>query len=175
MAFTPEPLTIEQLERRFRDADDVVERNHFQTILLLSKGRSRAEVAEILSFSERWVLKIEKRYAIDGPDGLGDRRRNSRGGKPLLSPDDLSALRERLNAPPDDGGVWTGPKVARWMAVRLGVESVHAPRGWEALKRLGFSLKAPRPKNPHSATPEAVEAFKKSSPTSSHKRRGLAP
>jgi hypothetical protein len=43
----------------------------------------------------------------------------------------LTALAERLRAPPEDGGCWTGPKVALWMARRLGVERVHPQRGWE--------------------------------------------
>ena len=42
----------------------------------------------------------------------------------------LAALSERLREPPEDGGQWTGPKVARWMAARLGLAKVHAQRGW---------------------------------------------
>ena len=42
----------------------------------------------------------------------------------------LAALAERLKAPPEDGGRWTGPKVALWMARQLGVERVHPQRGW---------------------------------------------
>jgi len=73
----------------------------------------------------------------------------------------LAALRDRLQSPPEDGGLWTGPKVARWMALRLGLTHVHAPRGWEALKKIGWSVQAPRPRNPKSATLEEQAAFKK--------------
>ena len=80
-----------------------------------------------------WIggLKVY-RYEADGVDALGDRRRRNAGAKPLLSEDDLEALRERLKSPPDDGGIWSGPKVARWIAARRGLVHVHAPRGWEA-------------------------------------------
>ena len=34
---------------------------------------------------------------------------------------EIEAGLERLGQPPDDGGLWTGPKVATWMAARLGL------------------------------------------------------
>ncbi|MFO1208121.1 MAG: helix-turn-helix domain-containing protein [Amaricoccus sp.] len=155
--------TVEDLEARFRAAKDVVERSHCQVVWLLAKGHSTAEVAEIVALSPRWVRKLARRYEAEGAEGLGDRRRGNAGAKPLLSADDLEALRERLRTPPDDGGVWSGPKVARWIAARLGLVHVHPPRGWEALRKLRWSLQAPRPRNPQAAGPEEQAAFKKSS------------
>src|SRR3712207_9040669 len=78
----------------------------------------------------------------------------------LLTPDLLAALAERVMAPPEDGGLWSGPKVAAWMAARLGLARVHPQRGWEALKRIGWSIQAPRPRHARAATPEARAAFK---------------
>jgi transposase len=106
------------------------------------------------------VNKLARRYEAEGVEALGDRRRGNRGAKPLLGEADLEALRERLQTPPDDGGLWSGPKVARWIAARLGLVHVHAPRGWEALQKLGWSLQVPRPKNPRAAPPDEQEAFK---------------
>ncbi len=165
MALCARHLSVEELEDRFRAAKDVVERSHCQAIWLLAKGHTTSEVAELVALTPRWVNKLARRYEHEGAASLGDRRRRNAGGKPLLSAGDLDALRERLGRPPDDGGLWTGPKVARWMAARLGLVHVHAPRGWEALKKLNWSLQAPRPKNPRSATPEEAATFKKSSPT----------
>lgn len=164
MAVNAEHLTIDELEARFRAAKDVVERSHCQAVWLLAKGHSTREVAELMALSPRWVNKLRRRYAEDGADALGDQRRRNAGARPLLSEADLEALRERLETPPEDGGVWTGPKVARWMAMRLGLVYVHAPRGWEALKKLGWSIQTPRPRNPKAASSEEQEAFKKSSP-----------
>ena len=155
--------TVEELEARFRAAKDVVERSHCQVVWLLAKGHSTAEVAEIVALSPRWVNALARRYEAEGAEALGDRRRRNAGAKPLLSAEDLEALRERLRTPPDDGGLWSGPKVARWIAARLGLVHVHAPRGWEALKKIGWSIQAPRPRNPKAAAPEEQAAFKKSS------------
>src|SRR4051812_43650801 len=80
----------------------------------------------------------------------------------ILRPDLLDKLKNRLREPPPDGGLWTGPKVARWMAGELGLAAVLPQRGWEALKAIGWSVQKPRPRHPASATPEEREAFKKS-------------
>jgi transposase len=165
-------LSTDELEARFRAADTVVERTHFQVIWLLAKGRTVEETAEVTAISERWVSQLAERYARHGAGALGDLRRGNRGARPLLSDDDLEALRERLGRPPDDGGQWSGPKVALWIAARLGLAHVHAPRGWEALKKLRWSIQAPRPRNPKAASAEEEEAFKNVWPAPS--ARGLA-
>jgi transposase len=164
-------LSTDELEARVRAAETVVERTHFQVIWLLAKGRSTRETAEITALSERWVDKLAERYARRGVGALGDQRRGNRGARPLLSDEDLEALRARLQAPPDDGGQWTGPKVALWIAARLGLEHVHPPRGWEALKKLRWSIQAPRPRNPKAANSDEETAFKKSLSRSPLKKR----
>jgi transposase len=175
MAGSGRQLTIDELEVRFRTAKDVIERSHCQVIWLLAKGHSTAEVAEVVALSPRWISKLARRYEAEGADALGDRRRGNPGGRPLLTEADLEALRERLKTPPDDGGLWSGPKVARWIAARRGLVHVHAPRGWEALQKLGWSPQVPRPRNPHAAPPEEQEAFKKSSPTPWRRKPAATP
>ncbi|SRR5712691_1610580 len=174
MTINARHLSIEELQSRFRAATDIVERSHCQAVWLLAKGHTTAEVAEVVALTPRWVNKLARRYERDGADALGDQRRRNAGCKPLLSAQDLDALRERLRTPPDDGGLWTGPKVAWWIAARLGLTHVHAPGGWEALKKLNWSIQSPRPRNPKAAGPEEEAAFKKSSPTpSSRKPRNI--
>ena len=113
MSGNAQQLSVAELEARFRAAKDVIERSHCQTIWLLAKGHSTAEVAEIVALSPRWINKLAHRYEAEGADALGDRRHGNRGARPLLDEADLEALRERLKTPPEDGGLWTGPKVAR--------------------------------------------------------------
>ena len=113
-------LSTAELGRRYRAARDRVERGHLQVVWLLAQGRSRGEVARIMGLSGIWVAEIVRRYNETGPDGLGDRRRGNTGAKPLLGPEDEAALRAALAEPPSDGGLWTGPKVAAWMAARPG-------------------------------------------------------
>jgi site-specific DNA recombinase len=66
----------------------------------------------------------------------------------------LAALKERIKTPPDDGGLWTGPKIAHWFAKFHGLQSVHDQRGWDALIAIGYSIQQPRPRHPDAATEE---------------------
>ncbi len=162
MARIVEHLSVAELEARYRAARDVTEARHFQAIRLLAQGRTFLEAAEVLAFVPRWVEELAARYNAFGPEALGDQRRRNGRAASLLTPDLLAALAERLKEPPGDGGLWSGPKVAAWMARHLGLAAVHPQRGWEALKRLEWSVQAPRPRHPRSAGPEQREALKKS-------------
>jgi transposase len=162
MARVVEHLSLEDLEAEMCAAADAMAARHFQVIWLLAKGHTIAEVSEVTAFVPRWIEQLVARYNAAGPGALGDLRRHNARMATVLKPELLERLRERLAAPPPDGGVWTSGKVARWMAGELGLEAVAAQRGWEALKAIGWSIQRPRPKNPASATPEEREAFKKS-------------
>jgi transposase len=161
MARIVDHLPVEELEARYRAARDATEARHFQAIWLLAQGRTFVEVAEVLAFAPRWVEELAARYNAFGPEALGDQRRRNGRGASLLTEAVLSALAKRVRTPPGDGGVWGGPKVAAWMARRLGLQKVHPQRGWEALKRIGWSPQAPRPRHARAATPEERAAFKR--------------
>src|ERR687886_2577694 len=153
-------LSVAELEARYRAAREVTEARHAQAIRLLARGRTVLELAEVLAFAPRWVTRLAARYDARGPEALGDRRRRNGKAAGLLTPDLLAALAARVRAPPEDGGLWSGPKVALWMAAHLGLAKVHAQRGWEALKRIGWSVQAPRPRHAHAATHEQRAAFR---------------
>ena len=161
MARIVDHLPLRELEARYRAARDVTEARHTQAIWLLAQGRTFLEVAEVLAFAPRWVEELAARYNAHGPTALGDQRRRNGRAASLLTEDVLATLAERVRTPPDDGGLWTCAKVARWMAGRTGLAHVHVPRGWEALKKLDWSVQSPRPKNPRAAGPEETKAFKK--------------
>src|SRR5215204_191534 len=135
MARIVEHLPAEELEARYRAARDATAARHYQAIWLLAQGRTVLEAAEVLAFVPRWVEELAARYNTFGPEALGDQRRRNGRSASLLTPDLLAALAERLREPPEDGGVWSGPKVAAWMARRRGLAKVHPQRGWEALKQ----------------------------------------
>jgi hypothetical protein len=114
---------------------------------LLSCGYEVKGVAAILSFSPRWVRALLKRH--NGGRCRGARRPTypqwNNGTKPtILTPGPLTALKERIKTPPHDGGLWSGPKIARWLAKFHGVRSVHDQRGWDALIAIGYSIQQPR-------------------------------
>lgn len=149
------------LEAGYEAAADPVAKSHFHALWLLSSGYEVEEVAEILSFSPRWVRALIKRYNEGGAAALGDQRVHN-GTKPtILTPEALAALKERIKTPPDDGGLWTGPKIARWLARFHGVRSVHDQRGWDALIAIGYSIQQPRPRHPDAAGVTARAALKK--------------
>ena len=168
-------LSVAELEARYRAARDVTEARHFQAIWLLAQGRTVLEVSAVLAFAPRWVEQLAQRYNAFGPAALGDRRRHNGKAAGLLSKEVLTALAERVKAPPADGGLWSGPKAAAWIAARLGLAKVHAQRGWEALKRVGWSIQAPRPRHPRAATPERREALKGGSTRRSRRPRRRTP
>ena len=154
-------LSAAELERATRQRPIQFPRAIFHAIWLLSSGYAITEAAAILSFSARWVRLLRKRYNEHGPDSLGDRRQGNGSAPAILTPEALSSLKERLKTPPDDGGLWTGPKVARWLAKFHSLETVHGQRGWDALMAIDYSIQKPRPRHPNAAGEEDREALKK--------------
>src|SRR5437763_6796056 len=150
-------LSPAELGQRYRAARPPVERSHLLIVWLLSRGRGEREVAQVTGYGRRWVAEVVRRYDEEGPDGLGDRRRANAGARPLLGAGDEAALRAALAEPPSDGGLWTGPKVAAWMAARLGRE-VWPQRGWDYLRKLGHGPQGARPRHAEAASPEEQAA-----------------
>ncbi len=70
------------------------------------------------------------------------------------------ALDETLQTPPPDGGLWTGRKVARWIAEHRGRPPGAIPpkRGWVYLRRLDYTPRVPRPR--HVKAADAAAQFK---------------
>jgi transposase len=157
----PTPLGVHALESHYRRAKEPVARSHWQVIWLLAQGRPSAQVAAVTGYTGNWIRTIARRYTQQGPAGLGDRRHCNPGAIGLLSTAQRAALAAALTRPPPDGGVWTGAKAAAWMRATLG-PGVHPQRGWEALRRLGWTSKVPRPRHAK-ADPTAQAAFKKPS------------
>jgi transposase len=160
-------LSTAALEGRYETAACPIAKSHFHAVWLLSKGYEVDEVAELLSFSTRWVKELVRRYNEGGPDSLGDRRAGNGAEPRIVTPEALAALKERVKTPPDDGGLWTGPKVARWLAGFHKLKSVHDQRGWDALIGIEYSIQKPRPRHPQAATEADRAKLKK---TAAHGR-----
>ncbi len=69
--------------------------------------------------------------------------------------------------------MWSGPKVAAWIAAKTGHE-IHPQRGWDYLKQLGFTLKRPRPRHAK-ADAEAQAVFKKGAAGAPRRAAGRPP
>jgi transposase len=144
--------TSQELEHRYRKAKDPVERSHHQIVWLLSEGKRTEEVSVVTGYSPGWVRKIARRYNEGGLDALGDRCHLDPGAKQraLLDEAGEEELLEALQEPPPacvGGGMWSGPKVALWIAKRNALEKVHVQRGFEYLRKARYSPQVPRPSN----------------------------
>lgn|SRR5512144_176562 len=155
----PPHRAVDALEQRYRRATDPVARSQWQMVWLLAGGMPTAEVARVSGYSVHWVREIAKRYREQGPAGIGDRRHDNPGASPLLDAGQQAALRAALGGPAPDGGIWTCRSVAAWMSAALG-RPVSEQRGWEWMRRLGFTPQRPRPRETR-ADPAAQDAFKK--------------
>jgi len=150
-------LTTEELERRYRAAHQPVERSHYQIIWLLSTGKTTSEVLAATGYSRGWVQALARRYNRGGPAALGDQRCRNPGGaaRALLDETGQQELRDALAGEAPDGGLWTGRKVAEWLAQRVG-RAIRPQRGWEYLRRLDYRPKVPRPA--HAEADQAEQA-----------------
>ena len=154
-------LTVEELGQRHRAARDPIERSHWQIVWLAARGRSRAEISTVTGYHARWISTIIGRYNQAGPPALGDRRRANPGGHARLTDAQQQQLATDLTGPAPDGGLWTGPKVAQWIATATS-EPAHPQLGWRYLVRLGYRPLRPRPHHAQ-ADLDAQAAFPKPS------------
>lgn len=146
----------------FRHERDGVRRAHLQVIWLLLTGEEKTEVARVPGFGGRWIDLLIDRWNGGGMDSLGDRRHGNAGAEAMLDEAGLAALAAALEEAPEDGGIWSGRKVAEWMSSYLGRE-VSPKRGLDYLHRLDFSLQRPRPRHAKAAGPAEQADFKKNS------------
>src|SRR5215213_4224544 len=172
-------LAVAELEARYRAARDATEARHIQAIWPPAQGRTFLEVAEVPAFVPRWPEELAARHnafgrSAFGPAAPGGQRRRDGRTATLLTEAVLAASAERLKEPPEDGGLWSGPEVAAWMAAHPGLAKEHPRRGREALRRIGWSPQAPRPRHARAATAEEQAALKGGSgPPSPRPRRRI--
>lgn len=137
-------VSYEELYHRFRAAEDVTARAHWQVLWMVAQGFRTDDIADAVGYSPTWIRKLVGRYNAGGAQAMGDRRRHNAGQARLLDAEREAALRAELQNRPAEEGLWSGPKVAAWMSQRLR-RPVHAQRGWEVLRRLGYTPQRPRP------------------------------
>src|SRR5262245_44334438 len=107
-------VSTEELERRYRQAQDPVARSPRPTVWLLARGRRSEQVGEVTGYSLTWVYTVARRYNANGEKGIGDGRRGNPGGPRLLSEEQQAELDRALEGVAPDGGRWTAAKVVAW-------------------------------------------------------------
>jgi transposase len=156
-------LSEEEIERRYRKANEGVERSQWQIIWLLAQGKSTVEVEQATGYSLTWIRTIARRYNAQGPQGIGDRRHRNPGKTGLLSQAQHRALEKAVEAGSTRHENWNGKRVAQWMSEQLG-HPVHVQRGYEWLAKYQQTPQVPRPYH-QEADAEDQKVFKKSSPS----------
>ena len=163
------PLIVEpqlkpgQIEQRFRQCRNLREKTHWHVIYLLTQPGTRLtahSAAKLVGLSPAWAAEMVKRWNRHGPDGLVDGRREN-GSQPLLTSRQRQHLFTRLKASAPGGGLWSGPKVAAYVQGRWNYR-INPATGWKWLRRLGFTLRVPRPHHPRAASLEERRRWKKS-------------
>ena len=159
--FVTKHLNLNELFERFRTCEDARLKSQWQVIWLRAQMKTTEEVARVTGFKSDWVRRLVRRYNTEGPAAIRNRVKDN-GKDPMLSPEQQNELFKALNGPAPDGGLWSGPKVARWIEKKLNRKKVWPQTGWEYLRALGFTLQRPRPRH-LAAREDAQRWFKKNS------------
>ncbi len=155
-------LTTEELKRRYLACQKAQEKTRWRALYLVSTGVMAAEAARRVGRTSGWITQLVSRYNQQGPVSIPRQLGATPAGRrPKLEASLATELDRALRTRAPDNGLWTGPKVAAWIAQKSG-QTVHHTTGWRALKRLGFSLQVPRPSNKRRASQEEQAEFKKS-------------
>jgi transposase len=162
-------LPVEEVELRYRATSDARESRHWQVILLMMRGFGVAKTASITTLSCPWVRTLVRRYNEEGPEGLGDRRRDNPGVVSPLTAEVIADLHEVMAKPPPDGGVWSGPKAAKWFSERIG-QPVDAKKAWRWLREQGYVLRRPRPRHKKTSKEDQSGAFQGGDPARQGRR-----
>jgi transposase len=155
-------LPVGKLRHKYRSCRHPVEKPRWHALWLLARTdepRTPAQVADLVGLSAVTVRAVLHRWNDLGLEGVGDRRRHN-GADPKLAARRRDALYAALQKRPPDGGLWTGPKVARYVRDRWQV-AVRPETGWRWLRDLGFTLQVPRPSHPKSADRPTRRRWKK--------------
>lgn len=162
-----EHLSAAELKARSRASKgvDPKESRRWLALWHLSQGKSAKEAATACGLCHAWVCRVARRYNAQGATGVqsGQRRRPG-GARPSLDATGKKALAWALDqAPPAElgGGIWSGRKVAAWIAARTG-RRLRVQQGCVILRQLGFRPRVPRPEHAKAATPAEKRAWKKS-------------
>ena len=165
-AYLAQHYSSNELKNKYLKSTDPVESRRWHLIWKISLGWTIKNSAIAVGINYDYAKEIVQKYNKLGAKGVQNCRKKPkrhRGGKKsLLTETQLAKLRKRLESQPSDGGIWTGPKVARWIEQETG-QKVWNQRGWDYLKKCDYSWQQPRPTN-YKADKLEPEIFKTNLP-----------
>lgn len=158
-------LSYREITQRYQSAPTNREQRYWNVIRLMAHPKKPYRVkqaAEAAGFSHMWARQLVHRYNQKGPAGFYDQRKHNPGQDALLTESQKEKLRDAImSGVAPDGGLWTGQKVAKWIADRTGKIPPSTTTGLNYLHTLGFTVLMPRPRHVHAASPAEVKDFKK--------------
>ncbi|MFJ4876976.1 helix-turn-helix domain-containing protein [Streptomyces sp. NPDC088745] len=160
----PNILYVELTEDQRRDLHELLVRRDLtaytrqraQCIRFLDRGRSTAEVADLLECHPVTVRAAVHRLEKGGIAGLPDAPRSGRPAR-LLGPVDRAALVELLDDSAAKGITWSAAVLCDWLRVERGV-LISADWLNELLHHEGFRWKRTRDSVRHKADPVLQQA-----------------
>ena len=156
--------TADDLRRLAKASRDANQTRRLLALAAIYEGASRGDAARTggvgLQIIRDWVL----RFNTEGAAGLVDRK--APGRTPLMTDEQRAALAGAVEAGPRpylDGVVrWRLADLTQWLWDEFGLSVSRQTLGRE-LRAMGFRKLSARPRH-HAQDPEAIEAFKKTSP-----------
>ena len=141
-AYLKSYLSEIEIKNRYLQIRDRVESRRWHLLWLVSQKWTIKESAQALGLNYDYAKDIVKSYNQKGPDGILNRRKTRKfyPSHALLTLEQQEQLRIALKSPPQDQAVWTGPKVAEWIAEKIGRDSVSPQSGWEYMKKCSSSV-----------------------------------
>ena len=156
--------TADDVRRAAKASSDAKQTRRLLTLAAIYDGASRTAAARIGGVGVQIVRDWVVRFNAEGPAGLVDRK--APGREPSLTAEQKAALARVVEAGPKpylDGVVrWRLVDLVAWLHDEFGI-SVCDRTVSRALKQFGFRVLTARPRA-HGQDPEAIEAFKKTSP-----------
>ncbi|NET61459.1 MAG: IS630 family transposase [Symploca sp. SIO2E6] len=150
-AYLANHLSSDELKNKYRTCKEAVEARRWHLLWKVSLGWTIKNAALAVGLNYQYSFKIIKKYNELGEEGVKNLKKQGvkhrRGKEPCLNEEQFLELTVQLQKRPADGGVWTGPKVARWIEKTTGIEKVWNQRGWDYLKKSNYSWQKPRPKH----------------------------
>ena len=148
-AYLANHFSSSELQEKYFKSKDTVETKRWHLLWKISLWWTIKNSVIAVGCSYPYTQKILNRYNKNGGEGVRNRKNKTsnhiRGKKRLLSQPQLEKLTIAIANKPPDGGIWTGTKVTCWIERETGREKVWNQRGWDYLKKCGYSWQSPRP------------------------------
>jgi transposase len=135
IAYLEPYLSATELKHRYRSATNPIEARCWQLLWLIALSKTIKEAAAVLGINYDYARSIVKSYNQHGETAIYLKKHPPKQrpthAHALLNTLQLEELRLSLARESPGRGLWTGPKVALWIAKKIGRERVGKQRGWE--------------------------------------------